>query len=99
MFALTVKFKAVKGKEEQLIAALRQGMVEIRKNEPGTLMYDLHRNPEDPTEIFLYERYADKQAWEVAHMPAPYIQKVLAELPNFLEGEAEVTQYDIIEVK
>jgi len=99
MFVLAVKFNAVKGKEEKLVQSLRKAIAKVRQNEPDTLMYDMHRKIDNPTEIFLYERYKDKRAWEVTHMSAPYIKELLAELPNYLEADAEVTHYETIEVK
>ena len=99
MFVLAVKFNAVKGKEEKLVQSLRKAIAKVRQNEPDALMYDMHRKIDNPTEIFLYERYKDKRAWEVTHMSAPYIKELLAELPNYLEADAEVTHYETIEVK
>jgi len=99
MFVLAVKLNAVKGKEEKLVQSLRKAIAKVRQNEPDTLMYDMHRKIDNPTEIFLYERYKDKRAWEVTHMSAPYIKELLAELPNYLEADAEVTHYETIEVK
>ena len=99
MFVLAVKFKSVKGKEEEAIQLLREAIVKVRQNEKDTLMYDLHRKIGDPTELFLYERYPDKQAWEVAHWTAPYIKELLATLPNYLEGDAEITEYETIELR
>ena len=99
MFVLAVKFNAVKGEEEKLVQSLRKAIAKVRQNEPDTLMYDMHRKIDNPTEIFLYERYKDKRAWEVTHMSAPYIKELLAELPNYLEAGAEVTHYETIEVK
>ncbi len=99
MFVLAVKINTVKGKEEQLVEALRKVIAKVRQNEPDTLMYDIHYKVDNPTEIFLYERYKDKRAWEVTHMSAPYIKELLAELPNYLEADAEVTHYETIEVK
>ena len=99
MFVLAVKFNAVKGKAEKLVQSLRKAIAKVRQNEPDTLMYDMHRKIDNPTEIFLYERYKDKRAWEVTHMSAPYIKELLAEFPNYLEADAEVTHYETIEVK
>ena len=98
MFVLAIKFNAVKGKDEKLVQSLRKVITKVRQNEPDTLMYDIHYNVDNPTEIFLYERYKDKRAWEVTHMSAPYIKELLAELPNYLEVDAEVTYYETIEV-
>ena len=99
MFVLVVKINAIKGKEEQLVEALRKAITKVRQNEPNTLMYDLHREIDNPTELFFYERYKDKQAWEDTHMSAPYIKGLLDEIAEYLDGELEITQYELIEVK
>ena len=99
MFVLAVKFKAVKGKEEELVKLLRGAVAKVRQNEPNTPMYDLHRKVGESTEVFLYERYKDRQAWEITHMSKPYIKEMLVALPNYLEGDAEVTEYETIELK
>jgi len=99
MFVLAVKLKLVKGKEEEAVQFLRRVIAKVRQNEKDTLMYDLHRKVSDPTELFLYERYPDKQAWENVHWLAPYIEELRDELPNYLEGAPEVTEYETIELK
>ncbi len=98
MFVHTVKFKAANGKDKEFIEFLRAVVVKVRHNEPDTLMYELHVKVGDPTEIFLYERYKDRETWET-HMSLPYIKEVIAKLPNYREGDAEVTQYETVEVK
>jgi len=78
---------------------LSEVQAKVRRNEPDTLMYDLHHKIDDPTEVFLYERYKDRQACEVTHRSAPYIKELVAALPNYLEGATKVTQYETIELK
>ena len=99
MFVLAVKLKAAEGKEKELIQLLSEVQAKVRQNEPDTLMYDLHHKIDDPTEVFLYERYKDRQACEVTHRSAPYIKELRAELTNCLGGAIEVTQYETIQLK
>ena len=99
MFVLAVKCRAAKGKEEELVQLLRKVVAKVRQNEQDTLMFDLHRKIDDPAEVFLYERYKDRQALEVTHLSAPYIKELLAALPDYLEGDAEITEYETVEVK
>ena len=99
MFVLAVKLKAAEGKEKELIQLLSEVQAKVRQNEPDTLMYDLHHKIDDPTEVFLYERYKDRQAWEVTHRSASYIKELIAALPNYLEGATKVTQYETIQLK
>ena len=99
MFVIAVKLKAIQGKEEQLIEALSKAIAKVRQNEPDTIMYDMHRGIDNPTEIFFYERYKDKQAWEVTHMSAPYIKGLQDEMADLLDDELEIIQYELIEAK
>ena len=99
MFVLAVKFKAAEGKEKELVQLFSRVQAQVRQNEPDTLMYDLHHKIDDPSEVFLYERYKDRQACEVTHNSALYIKELRAELTNYLGGATEVTQYETIELK
>ncbi len=99
MFVLAVKFKAAEGKEKELVQLLTKVQAQVRQNEPDTLMYDLHYKIDDPTEVFLYERYKDRQACEITHRAAPYIKELRAALTNYLGGAIEITQYETIELK
>jgi quinol monooxygenase YgiN len=99
MFALVVRLKAQNGKEQELEQLFQEMTGKVRQSEKNTLMYDLHRKTSDSAELLLYERYTDKEAWEVTHCSTPYFKKFLEALPNYIEGEPEVTEYELVEVK
>jgi autoinducer 2-degrading protein len=42
------------------------------RDEPGCLVFDVHRNHETPTRFHLYEIYADEDAFYTAHRSAPH---------------------------
>ena len=96
MFALAVRLRAIKGKERDVERVMRGVTEKVRQNEKDTLMYDMHRKIGDSTEIFLYERYTDRHAWEVTHMSKPYIKELLDELAKYIEGKPEVTEYEVV---
>ena len=98
MFALVVRFKARKGKEKELEQLIREMTEKVRKNEKDTLMYDLHRKLGDSTDILLYERYTDKNAWEVTHCSTPYFKALLDAFPQYIEGKSELTEYEVVGV-
>jgi quinol monooxygenase YgiN len=98
MFALVVRFKARKDKEKELEQMIREMTEKVRKNEKDTLMYDLHRKIGDSTDILLYERYTDKNAWEVTHCSTPYFKALLDALSQYIEGETELTEYEVVGV-
>jgi len=98
MFALVVRLKARKGKEKELEQMLWEMTEKVRKNEKDTLMYDLHRKIGDSTDILLYERYTDKNAWEVTHCSTPYFKALIDAFPQYIEGEPEITECEVIEI-
>ena len=98
MFVLIAKFRAAKGKEEELVQMLRQEILKVRQNEKDALIFDLHRKIDDSAEMLLYERYKDRDAFAVTHMSMPYVKEVIEALPNYLDGDLEVIEYDLVEV-
>ena len=96
MFSLVVRFKAIKGKEKDVEHMMRKVTERVHQNEKDTLMYDMHCKIGDSTEILLYERYTDRNAWEVTHMSKPYIKELLDELAKYIEEKPEVTEYEVV---
>lgn len=96
MFALVVKVKVIKGKEKEFEEMMRAAAEKVRQNEKGTLMYDMHHKIGDTTEVLFYERYTDKDAWEKIHMSQPYIKEVIDKLPNYIVGELDIAEYEVI---
>ena len=99
MYVLTVKFKAVKGKEVEVVSLLRKTLAKIRANEKNTLMYDVHQKIGDPTEILLYERYPNKKAWETEHWNQPYIGEMRPAMGKLLVSPPEMTEWEAVEVR
>jgi (4S)-4-hydroxy-5-phosphonooxypentane-2,3-dione isomerase len=61
--ALFARLKAKEGKADQLLTAL-QPLLDQAENEPGTLLYALHRSKDDPDVFWFAEIYADDAAFE-----------------------------------
>jgi (4S)-4-hydroxy-5-phosphonooxypentane-2,3-dione isomerase len=62
--ALLSRVKAKEGRGEELIVAF-QPVFELVNNEPGTLLYVLHRSKDDPDLFWVSELYADEDAFAV----------------------------------
>ena len=62
-FVVTAVWTAKKGEEGGVAAAIAE-MIEPSRNEPGILLHQRHRDPEDPCRLFFYEQYADRAAYE-----------------------------------
>jgi quinol monooxygenase YgiN len=96
MIALVATMKACKGKEDELLAAMKGLVAEVRAKEEGTLEYVLHRAQEDPATLMVYEKYKDGDALNL-HMVTPHFQAAAGKMAELLEGGLTVKSYDVIE--
>ncbi len=89
MTVLAVTWMAKEGHEAEVAKVFTVLQAESR-NEPGCLMYIVHRHRTDPRRFFIYEQYRDDTALE-AHRGSPHFQKyAVGELPKHgakVEGE------------
>jgi len=85
MICISATYVAKPGNEAEVIAIVGK-MSEHTRQEPGNLMYLLHRSVAEPRKFFLYEQYEDQAAIE-AHRAAPYFKEyVLEKLIPLLES-------------
>ena len=89
MVVLSVIWMAKPGQEAQ-VAELFGKLQEQSRNEPGCLMYVVHRHRTELRRFFLYEQYKDDTALE-AHKSAPhfleYAKKALPRIADRTEGQ------------
>jgi autoinducer 2-degrading protein len=64
-----------------------------RRDEPGCLRFDVHRDNDDPNHFVLYELYADERAFTEAHRGAPHYQKWRAAADELLEPGGQVNTF------
>jgi (4S)-4-hydroxy-5-phosphonooxypentane-2,3-dione isomerase len=64
-----------------------------RRDEPGCLRFDVHRDKDDPNHFLLYELYADEQAFTEAHRGAPHYQTWRAASAELLEPGGQVNTF------
>ncbi|NLU74436.1 antibiotic biosynthesis monooxygenase [Streptomyces sp. HNM0575] len=98
MFGLMVRFTC---KDEEAAAGFdelvsRTGE-QIKANEPGTLIYTVHRVEGRPLERIFYELYADRDAFEV-HESQGYVMEFLAAREQYLSS-TEVDKLDFVSGK
>jgi quinol monooxygenase YgiN len=62
-FVVAARWTAKEGEEEAVAAAIRK-LAGPSRSEPGNLLYQLHRDPENPRVFFFYEQYVDRAAYE-----------------------------------
>ena len=49
------------------------------------------------TELFFYEAYKDREAWESKHMTKSYVKELGEVLPNYTAGDMEMSEYELAE--
>ena len=67
---LTVTVRIRAGAEEEAMGHMRE-MARLTHQEPGNLIYNIHRGLEDPARFFIYELYRDEAAL-AAHRASPH---------------------------
>lgn len=61
---------------EQVVQDYAEMMRLVRANEPGCILYQVHRNHDSSVDFMVYEVYRDQAAFE-AHIHAPYFQDIV----------------------
>jgi quinol monooxygenase YgiN len=89
---LAVRWVARDG-EGDAVADLLRELMPLSRAEPGCLQYDAHRDPSAPSTFFLYERYADEEAFE-AHSASAHFRRLVLEraLPLLASRERTVLE-------
>ena len=72
-YVVTAKWTAQQGSADAVEAAVSQVVAPARA-EPGSLLYQCHRDPEDPNVFFFYEQYESPEAYQ-AHLDSPHMQE------------------------
>lgn len=90
MVVLAVTWMANQGKEEEAADAFRK-LESAARQEPGCLMFVVHRHRTDAARFFVYEQYRDDAAL-AKHRETKYFQEyVVKVLPVIgVRGEAEL---------
>ncbi len=85
-YVVCAKWTARAGKQDRLAEVIDE-MTAPSKAEPGNLYYQAHRSPENPQLFFLYEQYADADAYQ-AHMDSEHFTRLVKNeaIPELLEA-------------
>ena len=89
MISLIAKIPIKEGKFEEAVAAFKELMVEVKK-EQGTLYYTINRSQSSPNTIVVMERYRDKAALD-AHSSSSYFKAFLPKSGALMAGKPEIT--------
>jgi quinol monooxygenase YgiN len=78
-----VQLRARPGRGDALLAVL-DSLREQTAQEPGALLYAVHRDPVDPDTFSVYERYRDADAGRI-HMESAAVLQALAAFGELLD--------------
>lgn len=88
------RFKAKKGKEEELKQAIMACVAPTRA-EAGCINYDLHQLADDKGDLILYENWVSKKILE-EHLEMPYLVKLKAQAGELCSEPIEITLWEMI---
>lgn len=89
MVVLAVNWVANLGKETQVAEIFRE-LEKASRQEPGCLMFMVHRHRTDPRAFFVYEQYRDDEALETHRQSAhfqKYVVTALSGVGERIQGE------------
>jgi quinol monooxygenase YgiN len=69
-YAIIAEWLAQAGEEDAVAAAVEK-LIEPSRAEPGNILYQPNRDPENPLRFVIYELYADEAAFQ-AHVDSPH---------------------------
>jgi quinol monooxygenase YgiN len=96
MITLTARLTAAEGKAEEMEAALRRMIPEVRAQEPGVLQYALHAVEGQPGVFLFYEQYADDAAF-AAHRTTEHMKALGAALASVSGARMEITRLNYLD--
>jgi quinol monooxygenase YgiN len=84
------RFHAIAGKEDDVVAALRDSCARTRA-EPGCLFIEVYRSARDPRQFFLNSRWVDEAAFDV-HAALPATKAFVARTERLIDHPFDVTR-------
>lgn len=88
-FVVVVKMPLKPGTKQQAIDGFDFALQHAAQ-EDGTVRYILHENPANDNELWVYEMYADQEAFQ-AHVGADWFKEFFPSLLEVLDGNADMT--------
>ncbi len=92
-----LKFKAQPEKGAQTVTELTQ-LIENVKEEPNFVSIKMHIDPNDDTNIMLYEEWEDVNYYNGEHMNTDHIKAFMGNSRNFLTGPPDITFWKVEKV-
>ncbi len=87
MITILARLKIQAGKEAEGEKALSEMAAAVEANEPGALLYVFNRSQKEPSEITVFEVYADAEAFD-AHGQSPHMGQFRAAFASVFDPTA-----------
>ncbi len=71
------------------------GLIEPTRAESGCIMYELHQNAADPTDLTFIEEWTDDAALD-AHLQTTHIAEAIEKLSHTLAEPPDIRRYKLI---
>ena len=91
MLIVTAKVKLKPGKSREFVEAYRWMKPQVMQD-PGALVYDLHRSTEDPDEFLFYEQYENEEAFEY-HLSTEHFRQLAAKIDPLMVVPGEIGKW------
>ncbi len=85
-----VKYKSQPEKQNEALSALSALILEVKK-EPNFVNIKVLIDPEDKTNIMLFEEWSDEAYYKGEHMNTPHLQQFIGDSRNFLAGPPDIS--------
>ena len=85
-----VKYKTQPEKQNEALSALNSLVLEVKK-EPNFVNIKVLVDPEDKTNIMLFEEWSDEAYYKGEHMNTPHLQQFISDSRNFLAGPPDIS--------
>lgn len=92
---VVAKIRVKAGMEGEAEAAFRRQIEFVTREEPGTLLYLMHRARKDPCTFLFYEKYVDADAFD-RHGKSSAMQALFKTLTPLLDGAPLIELYEEI---
>lgn len=89
LYGLVVRFELIEDHEDAFDALVAETLERIGSDEPGTLVYVTHVDPELSSVRVFYEVYENRAAFE-AHEATSHVRRFLTERGQHLRGKPQV---------
>lgn len=88
MVIITAKVRIQPGKSEEFLAAY-QWMKPQVLNDPGAILYELHRSADDPDTFIFYEQYESKEAFDY-HLSTDHFKTLAGRIDPLMAVPGEI---------